>query len=292
MIPTKIARNGESLVYVTGVDEAGKPIYGTSASSVEILEAKRLYDKYNELVEARGYEGDKLEAEIAHLTGTTKDKITASYDAVTGTASVAIEGAATPEYGKIVNGVLVNEGDVVYTAKTWNNYIVALAQAVIAAKNPEQSQVAGTYVAKKNVVIAENELDVPAAATTYVVSGTVTEALDNVGTAGTYALANVTISADGEEIGTTDASGNFSVEVPLGVTDVTFSINGASRTVAFDGATEVAGAKVGLIDLDFNNDGKINATDLALGAKLNKTKITGVNFKSIMRYGIQYNATL
>lgn len=289
----QIARNGEALVSVTGVDEAKNPIYATSASSVEIREANRLYKKYARLVEARGYEGNKLEAEINHLTGTTKYNLSATYNEETGVATVSYTGTSTPapDYGKFVNGVLVNEGDIVYTETTWNNYIVALAKAIIASKDVK-SAVAGTYVAKKNVVMAENELDIPAAATTYVVSGVVTEAIDNVGTAGTYALADVAITAEGKKLGKTDSNGAFSVEVPLGVTDVTFTVNGQSRTVSFDGATEVAGAQVGIVDLDFNGDGKINATDAALGSKLNKDKLANVNFKSILKYGVQYNATL
>ena len=141
--------------------------------------------------------------------------------------------------------------------------------------------------------MAENALDIPAAATSYTVSGVVTEAIDNVGTAGTYALENVSIFVNGERVARTAADGSFTIEVPLGVTDVKFVADkGIDRTVSFDGATSVEGAQVGVIALDFNNDGKINATDAALASKNEKSKLTGVNFKSIIRNGVQYNATI
>lgn len=289
----QIARNGEKLVWVTDVDAEGNNIYTTDASSVEIKEANRLFKKYEDLVISRGYEGTKLEKEIAHLTGTTKNYISATYNELTGVATVSFKGSATPEYGAVVDGQLVNAGETVYSDVTWNNYIVALAKAVIAAQNTSTTLVNDAYVAKKNVVMAENALDIPAAATSYTVSGVVTEAIDNVGTAGTYALENVSIFVNGERVARTDVNGNFTIEVPLGVTDVKFVADkGIDRTVSFDGATSVEGAQVGVIALDFNNDGKINATDAALASKNEASKLTGVNFKSIIRNGVQYNATI
>ena len=289
----QIARNGEKLVWVTDVDAQGNKTYTTDASSVEIKEANRLFKKYEDLVISRGYEGTKLEKEIAHLTGTTKNYISATYDELTGVATVSFTGSATPEYGAVENGQLVNAGETVYSDATWNNYIVALAKAVIAAQNTSTTLVSDAYVAKKNVVMAENALDIPAAATSYTVSGVVTEAIDNVGTAGTYALENVSIFVNGERVARTDVNGSFTIEVPLGVTDVKFVADkGIDRTVSFDGATSVEGAKVGVIALDFNNDGKINATDAALASKNEASKLTGVNFNSIIRNGVQYNATI
>ena len=289
----QIARNGEKLVWVTDVDAQGNKTYTTDASSVEIKEANRLFKKYEDLVISRGYEGTKLEKEIAHLTGTTKNYISATYDELTGVATVSFTGSATPEYGAVENGQLVNAGETVYSDATWNNYIVALAKAVIAAQNTSTTLVSDAYVAKKNVVMAENALDIPAAATSYTVSGVVTEAIDNVGTAGTYALENVSIFVNGERVARTDVNGSFTIEVPLGVTDVKFVADkGIDRTVSFDGATSVEGAQVGVIALDFNNDGKINATDAALASKNEASKLTGVNFKSIIRNGVQYNATI
>lgn len=289
----QIARNGEKLVWVTDVDAQGNKTYTTDASSVEIKEANRLFKKYEELVISRGYEGTKLEKEIAHLTGTTKNNISATYNELTGAATVSFTGSATPEYGAVVGGKLENAGETVYSDATWNNYIVALAKAVIAAQNTSTTLVSDAYVAKKNVVMAENALDIPAAATSYTVSGVVTEAIDNVGTAGTYALENVSIFVNGERVARTAADGSFAIEVPLGVTDVKFVADkGIDRTVSFDGATSVEGAQIGVIALDFNNDGKINATDAALASKNEASKLTGVNFKSIIRNGVQYNATL
>lgn len=289
----QIARNGEKLVWVTDVDAQGNKTYTTDASSVEIKEANRLFKKYEDLVISRGYEGTKLEKEIAHLTGTTKNYISATYNELTGVATVSFTGSATPEYGAVENGQLVNAGETVYSDATWNNYIVALAKAVIAAQNTSTTLVSDAYVAKKNVVMAENALDIPAAATSYTVSGVVTEAIDNVGTAGTYALENVSIFVNGERVARTDVNGSFTIEVPLGVTDVKFVADkGIDRTVSFDGATSVEGAQVGVIALDFNNDGKINATDAALASKNEASKLTGVNFKSIIRNGVQYNATI
>lgn len=286
----QIGRNGEALVYDTGkVDEEGSKVYATSSSTVEINEAVRLFNKYFDLVQARGYEGDKLEAEIQHLIGTTADKATATV--TDDAATVTVAGTATPDYGKLVGGKLVNEGAVVYTDETWNNYVVALANAINAVRT--KAKVSEVYEAKKAVVRAENALREPEAATDYILAGKVTEAIDGKGTAGTSGIANVKIFADGKRIGTTNANGEFTVSVPLAVTEVKFEVpNGFDRTITTDGATTDTAMNVGVVAIDFNNDGKINTIDVALGSKLGvigkDKQITGSQFVSIMRTGVNY----
>lgn len=287
----QIGRNGEALVSKTGDkdEETGLEIYTTSVSSVEINEAVRLFNKYYDLVIERGYEGAKLEAEVKHLIGTVATNATAKL--IDGVATITVAGAATPDYGAIVDGKLVNAGTVVYSDETWSAYTAALANAINAVK--DQAKVSELYEAKKAVVRAENALAEPLAATTYTLAGTVTEAVDGNGTAGTYGLANIAIYANGERIGTTQADGTFSVEVDLGVTEVTFKVaNGFDRTITTDGQTSDDAMSVGVVAIDFNNDGKVNAIDVALGSKAKKIGadklITGAQFKSIMKTGVKY----
>ena len=293
----QVAKEAEALVTNTGdMDENGKYIYSTTATSAQLKEAVQSYKDYNARVVARGYEGEKLEAELAHLTGTTKANITATFDENETTKEVT-NGvvkmtAGTPKYGKIVNGQLVNSGSTVYSDVTWTNYVNALAKAVKVAKDAKPENISGTYEAKKNLVIAENALEEPKAVTTYTVTGVITEAVDGTGTAGTYGL-RATLYNGSEELGRADSNGKFTIELPIGeTTTVTVkATNGIARKVTFTEAKE--NVQIGIIAIDYNGDGKVNSTDVALASKTDEIgkKITVDQFKSILKSGVNY-ATL
>ena len=293
----QVAKEAEALVTNTGeMDENGKYIYSTTATSAQLKEAVQSYKDYNARVVARGYEGEKLEAELAHLTGTTKANITATFDKNPTTKEVTngvvMMTAGTPKYGKIVNGKLVNSGSTVYSDVTWTNYVNALAKAVKVAKDAKPENISGTYEAKKNLVIAENALEEPKAVTTYTVTGVITEAVDGTGTAGTYGL-RATLYNGSQELGRADSNGKFTIELPIGeTTTVTVkATNGIARKVTFTEAKE--NVQIGIIAIDYNGDGKVNSTDVALASKTKEigTKITVDQFKSILKSGVNY-ATL
>lgn len=293
----QVAKEAEALVTNTGeMDENGKYIYSTTATSAQLQEAVQSYKDYNARVVARGYEGEKLEAELAHLTGTTKANITATFDENPTTKEVTngvvMMTAGTPKYGKIVNGKLVNSGSTVYSDVTWTNYVNALAKAVKVAKDAKPENISGTYEAKKNLVIAENALEEPKAVTTYTVTGVITEAVDGTGTAGTYGL-RATLYNGSQELGRSDSNGKFTIELPIGeTTTVTVkTTNGIARKVTFTEAKE--NVQIGIIAIDYNGDGKVNSTDVALASKTKEIgqKITVDQFKSILKSGVNY-ATL
>ena len=293
----QVAKEAEALVTNTGEkDENGKYIYSTTATSAQLKEAVQSYKDYNARVDARGYEGEKLEAELAHLTGTTKANITATFDENETTKEVTngvvMMTAGTPKYGKIVNGKLVNSGSTVYSDVTWTNYVNALAKAVKVAKDAKPENISGTYQAKKNLVIAENALEEPKAVTTYTVTGVITEAVDGTGTAGTYGL-RATLYNGSQELGRADSNGKFTIELPIGeTTTVTVkTTNGIARKVTFTEAKE--NVQIGIIAIDYNGDGKVNSTDVALASKTKEIgqKITVDQFKSILKSGVNY-ATL
>ena len=293
----QVAKEAEALVTNTGeLDENGKSIYSTTATSAQLKEAVQSYKDYNARVVARGYEGEKLEAELAHLTGTTKANITATFDENPTTKEVTngvvMMTAGTPKYGKIVNGKLVNSGSTVYSDVTWTNYVNALAKAVKVAKDAKPENISGTYEAKKNLVIAENALEEPKAVTTYTVTGVITEAVDGTGTAGTYGL-RATLYNGSQELGRADSNGKFTIELPIGeTTTVTVkATNGIARKVTFTEAKE--NVQIGIIAIDYNGDGKVNSTDVALASKTDEIgkKITVDQFKSILKSGVNY-ATL
>lgn len=293
----QVAKEAEALVTNTGeMDENGKYIYSTTATSAQLKEAVQSYKDYNARVVARGYEGEKLEAELAHLTGTTKANITATFDENPTTKEVTngvvMMTAGTPKYGKIVNGKLVNSGSTVYSDVTWTNYVNALAKAVKVAKDAKPENISGTYEAKKNLVIAENALEEPKAVTTYTVTGVITEAVDGTGTAGTYGL-RATLYNGSQELGRADSNGKFTIELPIGeTTTVTVkATNGIARKVTFTEAKE--NVQIGIIAIDYNGDGKVNSTDVALASKTDEIgkKITVDQFKSILKSGVNY-ATL
>lgn len=288
----KVAKEAEALV-----TKKADGSYTTTAASAQLKEAIKEFNKYYGLIESRPFAGSKIEAEIAHLTGTTKNNITAKIteNKVENTTtytngSVTITGDPKVKYGKLVGGALTNDG---YTEKSWTDYINMLARAVKVAQNEAPATIVDVYVAKKELVMAENALEKAVAATTFTVSGKVTEAIDGKGSAGTYGITGVTIMYNGKTA-TTKAGGSFSINLPIGqATEVTFKgANGFERKVTFSAAaTDV---NVGYVAIDYNGDGKINSTDIALASVKGEIgdgkKITAGQFKSIMKSGVNYAA--
>lgn len=298
---TQAGKEAEALLKDTGEkDENGKPVYTTTASYAQLHEASENFNFYNSRLVTREYKGQKLEAEIALVTGTTKANLTAtvSEDETTHALSngeVTVTGNPTVKYGKVVNGKLVNQGDVVYSDATWTEYINRLAKAIKVAKEAKEANISNIYEAKKTLVMAENALAIPDPNAGFTISGTVTEAVDATGTAGTFALVGASIVADGEVVASTKDDGSFVAEVPAGTTSIVVkATNGISRTVAVSGAAQ--GLKIGVIAIDYNGDGKVNSTDVALASKAGEIgegkKIAVDQFKKILRSKIAYSDTL
>ena len=293
----KLAQRAEKLVKKEAiVDENGKPVldenknptykYSTTASSLQVAELVRLFDiQFNNRIYPRGYLGDKLEKEIVCATNypytalsethVEKDiEIPAVTDKETGEVITpaktekknfyTVTGAANQpaKYGAYnAEGVLVNEGDKVYTDKSWENYINALGEAVEKA-TAKTSVVSKTYDVKKNLQIAENELEEVTAADAITVSGTVMIATNLDGSRYSVGIRGIKILAGGVEVGTSAADGTFSVEVPVGTTELTFAGDTTvDRTVTLAGDANVADAIVPICVCDYNHDGYINGLD-------------------------------
>lgn len=112
----------------------------TKLSSAEVTEYVRNFNFYVHLMLERGYIGDQIEAEILCAGGAaynTFDVTPAVVDAdgnITTNAVVKNTSIADPQFGKYVDGVLVNEGDITYPAVLWNDYVNRLADAVAIAQ--------------------------------------------------------------------------------------------------------------------------------------------------------------
>lgn len=118
-----------------GVDVAVATV--STLSSAQVEEYMRLFDFYMSKVVERGYLGNQLEAEIAH-SGNSWNNMTATVatyneDGTIATPAVVTKaaGAAAPAYGAwAADGTLVNEGATIYSAKSWDAYVTALANAI------------------------------------------------------------------------------------------------------------------------------------------------------------------
>ena len=289
----QIAKKGEKLATVTGQDKDGNNTYTTTASSIELNEANRLYIKYKGFVTNREYEGQKIEAEIKHLTGLAKGDITVSdIDDTARTATVTFKSTPTLAKGAAENGKLVNNGEVKYSDETWNEFVYCLAKAVKTAQEEKTGNHMNTYIAKKELVLAENALALPDDAIWYTVSGTVYEAVDGTGTVGATALEGVDVYVNGSKAATTAADGTFTAKVAVGKeAKVEFKGDGVvTRTLTFTEATE--GANVGVVAVDYNGNGKIDAVDAAFTAKKGLKGLTSEQFKNLLKTGVNYNAAL
>lgn len=260
----RIAKEGEKLISTT-YDEDGVPTYSTSASSVEINEAVHVYGIYKDRVIVRPYQGRALEAEIVCASGVAATAFTATRATEETPAEVKAANGTNVRFGTIKNGVLVNEGDVVYTAKTWDAYVTALAHAVAITKEQPEGQLTSVYGAKKELQIAENNLEVDSTVT---ISGTVLKAANATGSEALEApVAGAQIIIDGEIVATTDEDGNFDAIISNDTTEITISgENVIDRTVSVDATAPIAGAEVCVVAYDYDGNGKINTIDATLAS--------------------------
>lgn len=112
----------------------------TELSRSQITELIRNFNFFQHQMLERGYLGDQIEAEIECAGGAkaeTFEVTPATVDAdgnYTSTAVIKNTSIAAPQFGKYVDGILVNEGDITYPTVLWNNYVNRLADAVTIAQ--------------------------------------------------------------------------------------------------------------------------------------------------------------
>lgn len=275
--------------------------YSTSSSGVAINEAIRMYNMYKAQVVNRGYKDNNL-ALLQEVLCATNDAYNYNYNidalqtyvasAFTGTVSyednklVAGSGtvtfsnaSATPKYGVLENGVLKNDG---YTEESWQNYVDALAEAVASVKNASTAigyetgmytpsagsfdhQVSDINTLRTNLMIAENKLEKAAVSDGYTVSGKIVAMLDpsspDVAT-GAPALANVTVTV-GDQVATTDASGEFKLTLANGSYQATIHYaNGYDRVVTINvNGAEINAGTITMVPCDYDNNGTMNVAD-------------------------------
>lgn len=292
----KIAKGGEALISTTvEKDENDKDVtkYSTSASSVEVKEAVRIFNQYYDRMIPREYEGRAINNEILCAAGVPYTALNGSVEATetdNAVVKVANANAADVRFGKVnAAGELVNEASVVYTAASWKAYITALAHAAVVANNKTDS-ISSTYGAKKELQIAENNLEIDNSIT---LAGTVYLANDAAGSEITdFAIAGAQIIVDGEVVATTDENGEFTATISKGTTEVT--IDGKdmiARTVSMTGDESIAGATVCVVNSDFNQDGKINTVDASIMAKAGEPSGTEIDaFKNVFNKKVAYTA--
>ncbi|MGN1123296.1 MAG: hypothetical protein ACI4RR_03060, partial [Eubacterium sp.] len=134
------------------------------------------------------------------------------------------------------------------------------------------------------------------------VSGKITIATNLDGSNGTVGIAGVDIYAGDTLVCTSAAGGAFSAEIPAGTTELV--IKGAStipRTVTLSGTASVTDAIIPIVICDYNNDSKVNTTDLAAfgvayaGQYNSFADFNGdsnVNTTDLAAFGLFYNQTV
>lgn len=267
----------------------------SNLSSVQVDEYVRLFDLYMSKVVERGYQGDQLEAEILCASGNTYANLTATpatYDedgTLLTPASISKGASAVdPKFGAwSAEGTLVNEGETVYSAETWDAYVTALANAVAMAQlgngsyahkavanydptaNDYDAQISDCYYTDTALQAAEIALeeDIPEPADEITVSGTVTIATDTTGTSYTTGIVGIGVYAGDTLVATSADDGTFTATVPVGTTELTFTGSTTiDRTVTLSGTADVTGAIVPIVICDYNTDTRINTTDSAVFA--------------------------
>ena len=131
----------DAVSFINGLAEKGVECTTqtkSALSSVQAREYLRLYELFLSKVVERGYLGDQLEAEIVCASGNPYSAMTATVATYNEDGTVATPAsvsktasAAAPAYGAWdASGNLVNEGATVYSQKSWNAYVTALANAI------------------------------------------------------------------------------------------------------------------------------------------------------------------
>lgn len=249
--------------------------YTTTRSSLEINAAKLMFDEVykNAMTLHRSYKdrpalGSKLEAEITCASGNAYDKYSVTENPEEGIMISTT--AQTVKFGKLDNGILVNDG---YTEQSWGDYLRALSDAVIMAQeghdgDEEYAEVSELYATKAALQRAENKLTIDEGETTITVSGIVTIATNLEGgepsfTSEGYGIEGMYVEAAGVSV-LTNADGKFSIELPIGTTEITVSVSADSvikRTVTISGDTSVEDVIVPIVVCDYSNDGLFNGSD-------------------------------
>lgn len=275
--------------------------FTTTSSSLQIEEAIRVFELFMSKAIERGYQGDKLEAEIVCAGGSDYTTMTTSWTPVEGetdvkNATVKTTADSVP-YGAIsADGTIVNEGEVKYTDESWQNYINALATAVdlaahgngdythktaafydASAKDTYDAQISNVYGAKSQLVMAENALTEATASTGYTVTGTVMALSDTSGTLASdaFTVNECDVVINGETVATTGEDGVFTISnlEPGKYTATLKYVYGYDHEITFEVKdSDVDLGKYGMIVCNFTNDQYINYLDfntylLASGSK-------------------------
>ncbi len=254
------------------VDEANKVwdhnTYSTTSPAVAIREAKRIYDRFDERVISRGYIGDKLEAEIKCATGYTYNNFTVTGGDVYYTSGAEAKYGAYDASGKLYNPTV--DGELQYSETSWNNYVTALAEAITAAE-AKNCKISEAFNYKKNLMIAENNLEAPSARTEITVSGKITVAADAAGTGSQYGISGVRVKIGNKTYAVTEKNGAFTAVLPIGTT--TFTVTGNNtidRTITINGQNDIKDVNIGIVNTDYNADGAVNAVDAFLYSETGK----------------------
>lgn len=301
------------------LDKDGNIIYDyvTDADEATVNEAIRVYNLYKNEIVHRGYENNDgaLLREILCATGDaySNNNLASlrSYvgGAYTATVDAAVEGSgvvtfantsAAPKYGALENGVLVNKGDVVYTDESWNNYVDALAAAIVATQTAATSvgykeamynstlaydhQVTDINAYRTAVMIAENELEefVEEPSNGHSVTAYIGALADPSAEYGTYAVTGATVTV-GDVSAVTDNDGKFTLE---GLADGTYEATvtykyGFTRTftIVVDGADVVSDVMVGIVGCDLSGDTLITAADYSIYSKVVGATSTSADYE-------------
>ncbi len=98
---------------------------------------------------------------------------------------------------------------------------------------------------------------------TITVSGTINIATSLDGTQSSAGVSGIDILADGKVVGTSGSNGTFTVNVPVGTTELTIHRDKVTvdRTVTLSGNSDISGVKIPVAICDYNGDKLINSTD-------------------------------
>lgn len=281
--------------------------FSTTSSSLQIEEAIRVFELFMSKAIERGYQGDKLEAEIVCAGGSDYTTMTTSWTPVEGEADVKNATVKTTAdsvpYGALSeDGTIVNEGEVKYTDESWQNYINALAAAVdlaahgngdyahktstfydASAKDTYDAQISNVYTAKSQLVMAENALTEATATTGYTVTGTVLALADASGTLASdaYSIRECDVIINGEVVATTDDNGVFTIPnlEPGKYTATLKYAYGYDHVITFEVKdSDVNIGKFGMVACNFINDNYINSSDFNVYALASGSKSDSSNY--------------
>lgn len=295
------------------VKHHGVNVYATDRSSLEVEFAVSMFNRFYGRIQPRGYQGDKLEAEILCASDYAYTALDYTIEDVKNddgkreeitAATVTSSTATDAEYGAWVDGTLVNEGEILYTDESWDAYIKALAEAIETA-DAQDAEISDIYSVKTALQIAENNLEEVKAeepTDTITISGKLTIATNLDGTTDNGGIIGLNVElADGTVVATSAKDGSFTAEVPAGTT--TLKITGPTaitRTVTLTGTANVSNVNIPVCVCDYNPDGGVNGADTALfGGSFSSYNVYadlnpdgGINGADTAIYGIFFGKTV